>query len=285
MDASALKSAAKALESAIKALESRSDSLEDWLKFWICLVVAGVVIEVFVVLVEYRHALEEFRRATIRTPDRPSGWMVVFGLLGAGLVAIGVSGELGIDFMSRDVETGLRNKNRELVGLFQRASSEAIERASNADERASANEREAAELRKVAEGERLERMRLEVAIQPRTLTLKQQQDMTNACLQFAGSQLEAFSQVGDAEGARLVMQIVAALRKAQIPAQGRAGGIETVNDVPPSGVSISSFNPGLSKAIADSLTAAKIASTVRPPRPNEHWTILEVGIKPFELLK
>src|SRR4051812_26063893 len=117
MDASALKRAAEALESAIRALESRSESLESWLKFWIFLVVVGVVLEVFVVIAEYRHALKDFRRSIIHSPDKPSGWLFFLGVLGAGLVAIGVSGELAIDFKSRDVETKLRNKNRELVGL------------------------------------------------------------------------------------------------------------------------------------------------------------------------
>src|ERR1035437_8945710 len=48
---------ASALERAIKVLEIRSDSLDSWLKFWIVLVVVGVVVEVFVVIKEHSHAV------------------------------------------------------------------------------------------------------------------------------------------------------------------------------------------------------------------------------------
>lgn len=165
MDASALSKAAAALESAIKSLESRSDSLENWLKFWITLVVIGVVLEVAVVIAEYCHRLRDFRRGTIRSPERPTLNMFVFELFAVSLVAIGVSGELGIDFLSRDVETKLRTKNRELTGLFQGASSTAIERASNADERSKLLENENLKLRErlawrtfsKADGERIVR--------------------------------------------------------------------------------------------------------------------------------
>src|SRR3989442_613713 len=102
---------ASALESAIRALEIRSESLESWLKLWITLVVVGVAIELVIVLKEYFDDLEECRRGTIRSPAKPSRWKLIFSLLGAGLVAIGVAGELGIDFKAGDVETGLRNRN------------------------------------------------------------------------------------------------------------------------------------------------------------------------------
>jgi hypothetical protein len=87
----------------------------------------------------------------------------------------------------------------------QRDAESAKERASKADERASANEREASRLSKLAADEQLARARLESEIQPRTMTLRQQQDMANACRPFSGHAVSVFSHSGDAEGARLVV--------------------------------------------------------------------------------
>ncbi|HET8549995.1 MAG TPA: hypothetical protein VFL57_18420 [Bryobacteraceae bacterium] len=137
MDASALSRAAAALERDIRALENASDSLGNWLEFWIVLVVIGVSLEVIVVVMEYRHGLKDLRRGVIHSPEKPSSRMFLTGLLGAVFVTIGVSGELGIDFAATDVHTKLRDRNRELVDLFRGSAAAANERAGNAFERAS----------------------------------------------------------------------------------------------------------------------------------------------------
>ena len=84
MYASVLKSASKALELAASALESRSDSVDSWLLFWIVLVVIGAVVELTVVMAEYRHGLADFRRAVIRAPDKPDIRIFILEILGAG---------------------------------------------------------------------------------------------------------------------------------------------------------------------------------------------------------
>src|SRR4051812_46660850 len=93
MDSSAL---AIALSKRLAELESWSSRLDSWLNFWTALVVIGVVLEVAFVVWEYKIELYEFRRGTIRSPERPKPLKFVSELLGVGLVAAGVMGELAV---------------------------------------------------------------------------------------------------------------------------------------------------------------------------------------------
>jgi H+/Cl- antiporter ClcA len=98
-----------ALENKLKSLEMSWGSLDRWLKFWILLVVIGVAVELVVILVEYFRELHDFRRGIIHAPDRPSAWLLVFALLGAGLVALGVAGEFFIHIKAGRIETEMRD--------------------------------------------------------------------------------------------------------------------------------------------------------------------------------
>src|SRR4051794_9948257 len=113
------------LLSAIKTSEGSLESLDSWLKFWIGLVVVGVVVEVLVVLVEYFHAYRAFRKAIISSPEKPSSWMLVWNLLGASFVAVGVAGELAIHVRAGKIESDLKGFNRALVVLSIRDAGEA----------------------------------------------------------------------------------------------------------------------------------------------------------------
>jgi hypothetical protein len=196
MDASALAKSIAALRSSIRALEGFSDSLEPWLYFWVTLVVFGVVFEVGFVLWEHREGIREHRRGTISSPQKPSGWRLLFELFGAVLVALGVAGELGVDIKSGRIQTSLRARSGELTELLQVASSAAMERASKADEQAanaiesaSKNEKEAAQLRKdaqVAEKTAAE-ARLELAELKATRVLKADAAMRQQLQEFKGT--------------------------------------------------------------------------------------------------
>ena len=289
MDPSALESSLKALANAISTSENAISSLRVssadktwWLEFWTALVVIGVALEIWIIGREYLHALSEFRRGTIRSPAKPLKLDLLWNLSGAVLVGLGVAGELFVGRSISDIQSELERENGKLVGYLNQSatlrSGAAIERASKADESASKNEKDAA-------GLKLRATELESQLQPRSLSVKQQEDMAKACLPFAGTPIDVFSFSGDAEGGRLVKQIVAALRAARIPAQVRAGAMVQVNAPPPSGIDISGFNPGLAKAISESLTAAQIYSRVNPKRPDEQAMTVVVGVKPFEMLK
>jgi hypothetical protein len=132
-----------------------------------------------VICIEYRHEQKAFNRGIIRPPDKPNVWLFVFGILGAGLVAIGVAGEFWIHVKAGKLEADMREANRQLVALV--------------DERASKNEREAAKLRKAAAGlekqaedERMARAELEDRVAWRRLTKDQQSVVASTLWIFAG---------------------------------------------------------------------------------------------------
>ena len=103
---------ASALVSALDNLEKSWESLDSWLNFWTFLVVAGVAVELAVLIVEYIHDRREFRRSVIHAPEKPS--LVVYGLgfIGAALVAIGVAGEFRVHFTAGRIESEMREDTR-----------------------------------------------------------------------------------------------------------------------------------------------------------------------------
>ena len=106
-----------ALKNELSRLELSWSSLDIWLNFWTLVVVVGVAVELVVIIVEYRHAVRDFRRGIVRPPDRPSRLILAFGLLGAGFVAIGVAGEFFIHTKAGRVETEMRDATGSLVAI------------------------------------------------------------------------------------------------------------------------------------------------------------------------
>jgi hypothetical protein len=164
-------------------LESSWSSYDSWLKFWIALVVVGVAIELVVVVKEYRDDRHEWSRGIIRPPDRPSGWLLFWNLLGAGFVAIGVAGEFAIHLKAGKVETDIRSVTRELVAISE-------DHASTAE---------------------LETTRLRAAIADRDLTPRQRDDIRASMRAFAGKEVFIRSYPNDPEAARLIVELKAAL--------------------------------------------------------------------------
>lgn len=152
-----------ALSNELKRLESAWSSLDGWLDLWSSLVVFGVAVELFVLVIEYRHELHEFRRGIVRPPDKPSLSLLLWGFLGAALVVLGVAGELAVHFKAGKVETDMRGATTSLVAIVNG-------KAVDANERASANEKEAARFRSEA-------AELQAVIQPRDLTPKEQSEL------------------------------------------------------------------------------------------------------------
>jgi len=111
-------------ESALKRLLDNLDisrsSLHGWLHFWTFLVVVGVALEVVFVVWEYAEDMHDFRRGIVHPPAKPSALLLVLGLLGAGLVAIGVAGELYIDVQAGRLETEIRKVNELRISLLMK---------------------------------------------------------------------------------------------------------------------------------------------------------------------
>ncbi len=125
-----------ALRSSLASLDDCSSSLHWWLGFWTFLVALGVVLEVVFVVWEYLDELHDFRRGIIHAPDRPQTVLFVLGLLGAGLVAAGVSGELWKESQIATVETCIRKGNDALFLLLSKEAGDAKTSAKGATDEA-----------------------------------------------------------------------------------------------------------------------------------------------------
>ncbi len=178
---------ASALEREISSLEIRSDSLEAWLLLWIILIVIGLVVEVFVVVKEHVHRVEN------RT-----GWTLLLQLIGPMLITIGVAGELGIHVKAGHVNMGLRNANRKVVGLLnkeagdaRREAGTAIKAAGDANERAKKYEGDIARAReqatKAERGTAQARLELVKLKAVRTLDSDQQSRIVTKLRPFQGA--------------------------------------------------------------------------------------------------
>lgn len=216
------------LERNISNLEKSLDSLEFWLAVATVLVVLGLVLE-------YWHEIPE----SIAALKKAWSWKPLCIIAGGILITVGVAGELGVQFVASNKETALRKANDAIFAALnseaaqaRKDASDASERASKADERASNDEKEAARLRKMAEAERLGRVKLEAQVAPRSLSLDQQRLIASACGRFHGHGVLVSSYGMDGEGAALGGQIISVLQSAGIiVADGRAstmvsGGFE-----------------------------------------------------------
>ncbi|HXX24003.1 MAG TPA: hypothetical protein VEO19_12710 [Terriglobia bacterium] len=164
------------LESKLKSLDATWSSLDSWVKFWMVLVVLGVALEIVAVVVEYFREEHDFNRGTIHSPEKPSGWLLLLGLLGAGLVALGVGGEFITHIKAGKVESDMRSATQALI---QR-------NADDARERVSKNEKDTQTLKTQAEHEGLERMKIEERVAWRRLTKEQQYEIGTKLRPFSG---------------------------------------------------------------------------------------------------
>jgi hypothetical protein len=127
-----------ALRRSLASLEDCSSSLHWWLGFWTFLVALGVALEVIFVVWEYLDELHDFRRGVIHAPERPQTVLFLLGLLGAGLVAAGVSGEFWKESQIATVETCIRKGNDALFLLLSKEAGDAAASAKTAHEEANA---------------------------------------------------------------------------------------------------------------------------------------------------
>jgi hypothetical protein len=120
----------------ISNLESSRASLDSWLFVFTLLVVVGVALEVAFVIWEHLDALHDWRRGIVHPPEKPSVALLVFGLFGAGLVAIGVGGELYIGAKIGAKETSIREANDSRASLLSKLAGDAAQSAKTAHDEA-----------------------------------------------------------------------------------------------------------------------------------------------------
>jgi hypothetical protein len=171
------------LQRKISSLESSLDSLERWLFAMTALVVIGLMLEYWHELPE---AYCEMRRAG-RWLWRPACIIV-----GAVLITGGVAGELLVQHFASSGETELRKANDQVFAELSSKSSAAIERASEADERASANGKEAAALR-------LKSAEIQESVASRRLPETTRRSMSSHLEKYAGQTVRTQFNAGDRE--------------------------------------------------------------------------------------
>lgn len=228
MDSSALARASSDLEIAIRALEKSSDSLRWWFLFWTVVVILGLVIEYVPNVIELIKELRDKRSFVVREfiKKRALKWSLLFEVIGGTLITVGLVGELWTDFDSSAVESDLRTARGRQTELLRNAAGQAMERAGNAEERASNAE-------KATEAEKIERLKLEALVAPRSLSVDQQRLITAALRRFSGRQATLSSYGLDGEGAALGAQLISILRSAGIVVTDRrasfiaTGGFES----------------------------------------------------------
>jgi hypothetical protein len=125
-----------ALRKTLASLDVCSSSQHWWLGFWTFLVVAGVTLEIVFVVWEYIEDLHECRRSLLYPPLKPNLLLFSLGLFGAGLVAVGVAGELYVESKIATAETCIRKGNDELTLLLSKKAGDAAESAKRAEDSA-----------------------------------------------------------------------------------------------------------------------------------------------------
>jgi hypothetical protein len=279
------------LANKIASLEVDATATDVWLNVSTCAVVVGVVFELLVLVTEYRRELKDFKRGVIHSPEKPTLRRYFVEGFGAALVALGVAGELFFHLKAGRIETRLRNTNHQLVATIQGE-------ASNAAERAAANEIKAAQLRKQAEDERMARVQIEEALQPRRLNRKEQSALNAGVSGFAGETVSLWFPMVDTEAQLFASELALALHKAGWRVFAPAGVITTPQSGRPfkgpeeikTGISIASTEDsrGLlaAKALVDSLnslgfTAEQSPHTESFSKRGTSLVIVNVGARPL----
>jgi len=210
-----------ALTNKIAALEASRSSLDHWLTFFIFLVVIGLAVELVVIWLEHRHETLAFERGV---SERPSILVLVFALLGAGLVAIGVSGEFRIHIRSERLETEIRNVNASLLAIANKNAGDAKTSAEGAasaalhanDSASSAQQRAAAVAQKADElMQQLKRTELNLGMTQFLISarrIEHPNEFVEQLRQFSGQTVFITSYFGDEESLGLcsVLAITAA---------------------------------------------------------------------------
>jgi hypothetical protein len=132
-----------ALRSALASLDDCGSSLHWWLELWTYFVVAGVVFEIVFVVLEYVEDWYDCRRCLLRPPVKPNLALFMLGFVGAGLVAVGVSGELNVGAKIATVETCIRKGNDQLSLLLSNEAGDAKKSAEGAQLALSAVQKQA----------------------------------------------------------------------------------------------------------------------------------------------
>jgi len=278
-----------ALQSLLTELEASRSSLHSSLRFWEWVVVAGVVLELVIIVKEYWDARRAFRRGTIRSPEKPSTFLLIFGLLGAGMVALGIAKELSVDAKIEGIETQIRGANEQLFGIVSKEAEAAASVSEiakdNSDEAESHIEgavRKADELSRKVEAAKNDLAQLQFLVSARHVMADKIEPLKEQLKPLKGKTVMIFASVRDDEEAKTFCNSIAsALQSAgmnTMPGCGSIGGIVA----PTAGVLVVSSDFSMSELLAKALVAATGSGAVAVPKdPSDpRFTNLTVIVGP-----
>jgi hypothetical protein len=106
-----------ALRILLRHLEVIRSSLHSSLRSWEYVVVSGIALEAVVIGKEYWDGWHNHHRGTIRSPEKPSTFLFVIGIVGVVMVAGGITEQLSADSDIEAAETQIREVNELLFEL------------------------------------------------------------------------------------------------------------------------------------------------------------------------
>lgn len=176
-------------------LEDEISRNEKFAEYGAWAVVAGLVAEIIVAFLAHGKA-PVFDATSEKVAD----------VIATGLIALGVIAEIHFGRKSRIASNALQSISEEKV--------------------AEANLR-AAEAARLAESEKLERLKLVAAVSPRTLSGEQQKSIAESLKSFAKKNVRVISYV-DVDSANLLLQIDASFKRAGLDSRREPGGFSPI---------------------------------------------------------
>ena len=185
----------------IETLERSLSNLDSWMLVMIALVVLGLILEYWHELPAAYRKMQRLRNMGKKYPTAP-----ILVIAGGILLVVGVSGELVVHYCASTKESNLRTANNSIFSILSNeAAQNVLETEALKLQVAAANER--------AEGEKLERARLEQKVAWRKFSPEQREYLRRMVPRRLGRTTLDFEQ-GDTEAENFALDVAATLRSA-----------------------------------------------------------------------
>ena len=262
--------------------------------FWLFLMTGVVAVGVAFEAPDVFHEFNKWRRSN----DSRKNWVPLWSLIGLILVIVGVAGEGIFEGAVGLTDTHLRNFDDSLIADTQlRASTAELDAAkarvetAKLDQDTQSLKTEAATANRIAENEKLARVKLQNIIEPRSLSEADRKliggDLRRFSPTFSGRKVKIQSQVGDAESFLFAIEIGNILDRAgiltdstgigrMVPVGGLLIGVK-VTGPPNDGPFIKTLIEGINVRLKKGLYGEWKSSYTDP--------IIFVGLKPIAGLK
>ncbi|MGB9148569.1 MAG: hypothetical protein WCC14_22285 [Acidobacteriaceae bacterium] len=178
----------------------------------------GCLLEIWETAVSLRNWFRARRGLAVK--ENPRSWGIPIAAVGLLLVVGGVVGEVVYEGLSSNADIKLQSHESDVL-------SDAETKAGQANDRASQNEKEAAQLHKDAEDERLARVKIEAAVGWRSLSNQQKRDIGAALASFSPrAGVSIWFNASSTEAEMFADDIADALRLGHITTSAPGGMIE-----------------------------------------------------------